>query len=282
MKTDNLFYKLFQIEPSLVFDLMGLPVPNVAYQFQSLELKEFSLRLDGLFVPDSPDSKLPLILIEAQMQPDERLYTRIQNELSTYIHQYQPPNPVVVLVIYPERTTERPIANLSNYLAYWGVHRIYLAEIPAQKSLGGDLLRLMVLPPAQVVAVGQDLLRRIRQDGAPDDYVEWVVETLVRRFPQSARSKIMEMLGLVELKQTRFYQEVYGEGKVEGKVEGKAEGQREERREIARNLLKANFSPEQVAQLTRLPLAEVQELNSSQPGVAGARIPAVGGVDDHE
>ncbi|APB32652.1 hypothetical protein GlitD10_0344 [Gloeomargarita lithophora Alchichica-D10] len=60
----------------------------------------------------------------------------------------------------------------------------------------------------------------------------------------------MEMLGLVELKQTRFYQEVFSEGKAEGQ------------KVIARNLLKANFSPEQVAQLTGLSLVEVQQLNS--------------------
>ncbi|APB32654.1 hypothetical protein GlitD10_0345, partial [Gloeomargarita lithophora Alchichica-D10] len=149
---------------------------------------------------------------------------------------------------------------------------------PAQQSLGGDLLRLMVLPPAQVVAVGQDLLRRIRQDGTPDDYVEWVVETLVRRFPRSTRSKIMEMLSLVELKQTRFYQEVYQEGTQAGEAKGRQEGEAKGRQEgeiqgrrtegmtlIVRLLQRkvGSLTPAQVKHIQSLSLEQLESLGEA-------------------
>ncbi len=52
------------------------------------------------------------------------------------------------------------------------------------------------------------------------------------------------MFGLNELKQTRFYQEVFAEGKLEGKEEGKEEG----KLETIPQLLALGLSIEQIAQ----------------------------------
>jgi predicted transposase YdaD len=41
MKTDTWYYPLMQALPSLPFQLIGLPIPTVPYQFESIELKAF-------------------------------------------------------------------------------------------------------------------------------------------------------------------------------------------------------------------------------------------------
>ncbi|MCS7292828.1 MAG: DUF2887 domain-containing protein [Gloeomargarita sp. SKYBB_i_bin120] len=202
MRTDNLFYRLFQRAPELAFELLGLSPPAAPYQFQSVELKEFGFRLDGLLLPTTPDPALPFILIEAQMQPDARFYYRLQNELATYLLQYQPVHPWRVLVLYPNRRTERVIPNLPAYLTYWQVQRVYLDELPANQSLAMELLRLIAAPVAEAVAIGRAILQQ-----EPEPWLEWVVEALVRK-----RRRLMEMLGLVPLQQTQFYREVYQEG----------------------------------------------------------------------
>ena len=46
----------------------------------------------------------------------------------------------------------------------------------------------------------------------------------------------------------------------EGLAEGKAEGSREARLEAARNALKLNLTPEQIAQITGLSIEEIQKL----------------------
>jgi hypothetical protein len=51
LKTDSLFYRLFQTRPQLLFDLLGAVSAASAYQFQSVELKRTAFRLDGLFTP---------------------------------------------------------------------------------------------------------------------------------------------------------------------------------------------------------------------------------------
>ena len=83
VRTDNLFYKLFQQAPNFAFQLLGLPLPPIPYQFQSVELKEFGFRLDGLLLPIEPDANLPFVLIEAQMQPDARFYSHFGLECDT-------------------------------------------------------------------------------------------------------------------------------------------------------------------------------------------------------
>ncbi len=57
-------------------------------------------------------------------------------------------------------------------------------------------------------------------------WLDWVETILVYKLPRLSREESQTMLGLcaVELKQTRFYQEVFAEGRTEGRTEGRAEG----------------------------------------------------------
>ena len=89
MKTDDIFYQIFQTSPELAFELMG-KTPPCQYEFRAQEVKAFGFRTDGLMFPQSDNPNHPIILVEAQMQPDPELYYRILNELTTYLR--QPPS----------------------------------------------------------------------------------------------------------------------------------------------------------------------------------------------
>ncbi|WP_043995446.1 DUF2887 domain-containing protein, partial [Microcystis aeruginosa] len=71
MKTDKIFYTLFQVFPELLFQLLGKS-PNLAqnYQFKSVEIKELAFRLDGVFIPDADPPDYPLYFVEVQFQKD--------------------------------------------------------------------------------------------------------------------------------------------------------------------------------------------------------------------
>ena len=102
MKTDTLFYHLFQTEPSLALELAGLTVPTPRiYRFGSHEIKQTAFRLDGVLEPptDQPDS--PLVFVEVQLQPDEAFYLRFFGEIILYLRQYNPVQPWLALVFYP-------------------------------------------------------------------------------------------------------------------------------------------------------------------------------------
>ncbi len=72
------------------------------------------------------------------------------------------------------------------------------------------------------------------------------------------------MFSLSELKQTRFYQEAFEEGKEEGRKEvfeeGRKEGARLEKLRIAPLMLKLGLSVEQVAQGLGLSIEEVRQI----------------------
>ena len=64
MKTDKLFYALFQQSPAVALTLLpDLPIDAV-YDFSAPVVKESEFRLDGLLTPEDPN--LPLAFIEAR------------------------------------------------------------------------------------------------------------------------------------------------------------------------------------------------------------------------
>jgi predicted transposase YdaD len=71
MKTDSLFYKLFQQASQLVLELAGLEQASAEnYEFRSEEIKQTAFRLDGLLTPIEDNAEQPLIFVEVQYQPD--------------------------------------------------------------------------------------------------------------------------------------------------------------------------------------------------------------------
>ena len=77
MKTDSLFYRLLQAEPTLAFELAGLDVTqHDGYRFISQEIKQTAFRLDGIAEPPSDRPDAPRGYVEVQFQPDEDFYPR--------------------------------------------------------------------------------------------------------------------------------------------------------------------------------------------------------------
>lgn len=107
MKTDTLFYYLFQEFPSIFFELIGQSA-SVAddYQFTSIELKQVAFRLDGLFLPPVNKPNLPIYFVEVQFQPDETFYYRLFAEIFLYLYQYKVVNNWQAIVVYPRRSIE--------------------------------------------------------------------------------------------------------------------------------------------------------------------------------
>jgi uncharacterized protein YjeT (DUF2065 family) len=76
-----------------------------------------------------------------------------------------------------------------------------------------------------------------------------LIETIViYKLPEASREEIAQMLGITDLKQTRFYQEAF------------LEGQEAEQRKLIRRLRDRNYSPEDIAQLLDVSVEEVQRL----------------------
>lgn len=84
MKSDALFYELFQTAPQIFFELMQID-PPCPYRFESLTVKTTEKRIDGILEPEQEDE--PIYFLEVQAFPDGAIYWRTLREVSTYFEQ---------------------------------------------------------------------------------------------------------------------------------------------------------------------------------------------------
>ena len=78
MRTDTIFYQLFQTFPTLLMELLGEDPTSIAsYQFTSVEVKEKAFRFDGVFLPQSEDKTI--WFVEVQFQKVHEFYSQLQS-----------------------------------------------------------------------------------------------------------------------------------------------------------------------------------------------------------
>lgn len=101
MKTDSIFYKLFQIAPGIFFELLGQSTTaGDGYEFKSVEVKQTSFRIDGVFLPTAEAASQTVYFVEVQFQKDQTLYQRLFGEIFLYLQQHVTADWQAV-VIYP-------------------------------------------------------------------------------------------------------------------------------------------------------------------------------------
>ncbi|MFN3926484.1 MAG: DUF2887 domain-containing protein, partial [Pseudanabaenaceae cyanobacterium] len=110
MRTDTLFYQIFQTFPQLVFALVGRPVV-AGYQFTSEEIKEKSFRFDGIFAPPPDRLDQPIFFLEVQFQYNPNFYWEFLSEIFLYLNQKKPVQDWIAVAIFPNQAVD--VKNLS-------------------------------------------------------------------------------------------------------------------------------------------------------------------------
>ena len=263
MKTDTLFYRLFQRWPKIALELLGLEYLSESYRFGSEEIKQTAFRLDGLLTPVEDNTEQPLIFVEVQYQPDSDFYDRFFSEITLYLRLHKPAHPWLALVIYPARSTEKAASiAFSPFMDLPQLRRVYLDDYRDCQGLTPtlELIRLIASSKQQTMTLARNLAER-RDEFGPDglDFIETI---LVYKLPRLSREEIKTMLALneIELKQTRFYQEVV--------EEGRQEGRQEECFSLVTRLLRRKFGikhelEQLLAQLQTLPVEKLEDLTEA-------------------
>jgi predicted transposase/invertase (TIGR01784 family) len=231
MKTDSLFYELFRHWHGVALELAGLdPIRADGYEFRSEEIKQTAFRLDGVLAPPE-DSHDPWLFVEVQLQPDDALYRRLFAEIFLYLHRLPRPKIWRALVIYPNPQIERIPTGYNNLLQLPEIQRIDLQSLTGQDrpTPGWDLLSLIVEEADLAIPRARRLIEHSGTTTADPTLINFIETILVYKLPRSTREEIQTMLGItdIDLKQTRFYQDVLAEGRQEGWQEGRQEGQQE-------------------------------------------------------
>ncbi|MBD2609552.1 Rpn family recombination-promoting nuclease/putative transposase [Scytonema hofmannii FACHB-248] len=231
MRTDTIFYQLFQTLPGILFELIGQSATEAeAYQFASAEIKELAFRFDGLFLPlvDLPEQ--PIYFVEVQFQPKTNFYWRFFAENFVYLNQYQPIQDWYAVAVFAKRSLDPGVPmQYRGLLMSQQVKFVYLDELEetANTSLGLGIVQLVVEEEATANEQARQLLQKAQQeleDVALRQKVLELIETiLVYKFTSLSREEIEAMFGLSELKQTRYFREVAQDAQEKGKLEGKLE-----------------------------------------------------------
>ena len=262
MKTDTLFYQLFQEFPWIFFQLIEREQINIdAYEFIAPEIKQRSFRLDGLFTTTEEYSDLPLFFVEVQFYEETDFYDRLFPSIFLYFSQYKPVNSDwYAIVIFDRESNDVTIPNRYRDLAETRLQRIYLDRVSGaeQLNLGVGILKLVVEPSSNAGELARNLITRTEQeilDRTNQKQLQELIETIIiYKFPNLSYEEIETMLNLQEIKQTRVYQDAKSEGKLEGKLEGKEEGKLEQKIEMIPLLQELGLTVKQIAQ--RLELEE--------------------------
>jgi predicted transposase/invertase (TIGR01784 family) len=236
MRRDTIFFQLFQQFPTLLFELVPQP-PDRAdeYIFDSIEVKETSFRIDGVFIP--PDATGIVYVCEVQFQLDPLLYERLVSEISIYTYRnrerfanWQ------AIVIYPSKSMEQSrLGTVEELLASGRIIRVYLDELVPGEELSVGL-GLMVLTTLEGDLATAEARRLIGQAQGSRDIINLVSTIVLYKFNNLSRDEVDLMLG-IELQQTRVYREAMAEGEVLGLERGKAEGRTEGKAEGERTLV---------------------------------------------
>jgi predicted transposase/invertase (TIGR01784 family) len=225
MKTDTLFYQLFQSFHSLLFELIDRPVSEAeGYQFSSAEVKEKTFRFDGIFMPMAQDK--PIFLVEVQFQPKEDFYWEFLAEIFLYLNQYRPSQDWQAVAIFARRRFEPEIPqHFRELIASGRIARVYLEDWLERQtdSLGIGIVQLVLAPDAKTSELAKRLASKVVQEvdvQSRDRIVKFIETVLVYKFPKLSPQEIEAMFTLSDLKQTRVYQDALKEGERLGEQRG--------------------------------------------------------------
>ncbi len=213
MRRDTIFYQLFQQFPTLLFDLISNPPSDVnGYTFDSVEVKETSFRMDGVFLP--PNSSGIVYFCEVQFQKDSLLYERLNSEISIYSYRYRSKfYDWRAVVIYPSRSAEQDrLEIVSDLLNSGRITRIYLDELSGQLPISLELMVLTTLTDEQAFAQAKILIEQSQQLPNSRAIIDMISTIMVYRFTSLSRTEVEAMIGIT-LQETRVYQDAKAEGR---------------------------------------------------------------------
>jgi predicted transposase/invertase (TIGR01784 family) len=255
MRRDTLYYQIFKEFPELLFLLTGDSPQNAAeYKFNSVEVKERTFRIDGVFEPLVLDGTGTMYLAEVQMQPDPRLYERTFAELfALFYRSRELYNDWKCVMFYLSRSTEQKVTYpYRALLESEQVQIIYLDELGNIRDLPliMSLVVLPTVPPKKAAAEARDILARAKEQ--PEQYaviVELVTRVMSYMFVDQSPQEIDQMLD-IQFEETRVYKDTFAKGNLNMVL-----------RQLGQNC--GQLSIELVREVTALPINKLEVLGNA-------------------
>jgi predicted transposase/invertase (TIGR01784 family) len=277
MITDPIFYRLFETCPETFFEVLGMNTDAARemaarYQYEALEFKETSQRVDGIFRPRKPG--LPLYVAEVQFYRLPTVFADLLAKVYTYLKGHDPGQPYHGVVLFPTRSLEpRELVPYQPLLDAGYIRRFYLDEMPelANASVGLALLHLIGQPESEAPKQARVLIARTKNE--VDDaklrasLIELIETVILYKLPRLSREEVQTMLQVSDIRETRVWQEAKEEGLQEGMEKGMEKGiekgiekgMEQERRRAIKAMASAKIGAEDIARLLGLSVEFVRD-----------------------
>lgn len=166
------------------------------------------------------------------------------------------------MVLYPNRSVD--IGDIKHYREFFvsqRIRRIYLDELSTDSPLpiGIATVKLIVASEDTAITTARNLVERTKLEiDSPrkqQQLLQLIETILLYKLPTITKEELEEMFSLSELRNTRYFQDVFQEGKEEGKKEGVRIG----KLKAVPPMLAAGLTIEQIAQALELSIEEVQQ-----------------------
>ncbi|OYQ62806.1 hypothetical protein B9G53_20455 [Pseudanabaena sp. SR411] len=223
MRRDVIFYQIFKRSPRLFFDLVPqLPVDSANYRFESVEVKESSFRIDGVFLPPEDATPKVIFFAEVQFQRDETIYHRFFSEILLYLYRNRLTyDDWYGVVLFASRSLEPQDRDMHRSLLNSNqVTRVYLDELTGleNQSLGIQLMMLTIASEAETVIQAKRLLEEVRLQDVfafnKEEIIEVITTIVVYKFVNLSRKEVEAMLD-IKLEDVRVLREAKEEGRRE-------------------------------------------------------------------
>lgn len=231
MKTDELFYEVFKIDPHSLFRLVQIELEG-EYSFESLTFKTTEKRLDGFC--KRVDGAGPNVFVEIQGYDDPGIYWRALREVATYYEQTADPNPFLLIVLFLDEKYDPGNCPILQFVPPHRLLRVTLIE--CLTAVWDEAGALTVLKPLAVsrkehlVEEIQGWKAEIHALALPHEKIQTLLELLeyviVYRFPAISRKEVETMLQLTPIEESVIGQELILLGEKKGRQEGMKAGEK--------------------------------------------------------
>ncbi len=228
MKTDELFYALFKLDPHSLFQLVQLEIEG-EYTFESISTKTTEKRVDGFF--KRVDGKGPHIFLEVQGYHDPKIYWRLFREICTYYEQTDTDAPFIGIVLFLEQKYDPGLPLLTSVPPAQLIRANLIDCLNAVWDRAGALtvLKPLALPDNAELS---DAVRQWKEEltslHLPVDKFQQLIELLeyviLQCFPSLPFKEVQIMLQLTPLEKTVAGKELIQIGVERGLVKGMEKG----------------------------------------------------------
>jgi len=218
MKTDPLFYELFQVRPQIFFELAQI-TPPCPYRFESITVKTTEKRIDGILEPTVAGH--PIYFVEVQASPDEQMYWRTSREISVYFEQRPKLQGTdwYAYVIWLNKVDDKGfqkthIKDNENVPRILSVYLIDILKMLPQNSLALNVLRPLIVDTEQEVR--QNITTWVEQihqanlsPEAEQRLLMVMTQFIEEKFKTLSYKELAKMLNLTPFDQTDTFIETY-------------------------------------------------------------------------